>query len=377
MPVRRERGTGTKERPNGKYFFRFMIDGVSVSGIPGSTGRYQHLKNSAKGASEAESIAREDLRKVGPTGKKEVPTLRHFVDTFYTDKMRTIGNADGVNKQSVLATKGSHLRCHIFPTVGNVKLDAINSIVIEDFKIALAKLKLAPKTINNILGTLNNILTNAKQRAHIAAIPEFEWCRVPLQDFDFLDFGEAERLIAAAAHDSEWSAAIVLAIKTGMRLGELRALRWESIDFAKSQVTVCRSLWKSKHEGTPKNGKNRTIDLTASAVAALKAHRHLRGARVFLRLDGKDYSEADWYAALRRAYKRAGLREIGWHCLRHTLASHLVMRGETLKVVSEILGHATITMTNRYAHLAPGATRTAVAKLDEPAPFAEILPRLG
>src|SRR5882762_7301135 len=69
-----------------------------------------------------------------------------------------------------------------------------------------------------------------------------------------------------------------------------------------------------------------------------------------------------------RACKRAGLRPISWHVLRHTFASHLVMRGVPLKAVQELLGHATIEMTMRYAHLSPDARRDAVGVLDLPAP---------
>jgi site-specific recombinase XerD len=65
---------------------------------------------------------------------------------------------------------------------------------------------------------------------------------------------------------------------------------------------------------------------------------------------------------------KAGLPRIGWHVLRHTFASHLAMRGVPLKAVQELLGHATIEMTMRYAHLAPAIKREAVAQLDRPAP---------
>jgi site-specific recombinase XerD len=61
--------------------------------------------------------------------------------------------------------------------------------------------------------------------------------------------------------------------------------------------------------------------------------------------------------------KRAGLRRIGWHALRHTFASHLVMRGVPLKAVQELMGHATIEMTMRYAHLSPDVRRSAVQML--------------
>lgn len=69
-------------------------------------------------------------------------------------------------------------------------------------------------------------------------------------------------------------------------------------------------------------------------------------------------------APLANALKRAKLRHIGWHALRHTFASHLVMRGAPIKAVQELLGHSTIEMTMRYSHLSPDARRDAVRLLD-------------
>jgi integrase len=69
-------------------------------------------------------------------------------------------------------------------------------------------------------------------------------------------------------------------------------------------------------------------------------------------------------APLANALKRAGLRHIGWHALRHTFASQLVMRGAPIKAVQELLGHSTIEMTMRYSHLSPDARRDAVRLLD-------------
>ena len=62
--------------------------------------------------------------------------------------------------------------------------------------------------------------------------------------------------------------------------------------------------------------------------------------------------------------RRAGLRKVGWHVLRHTFASHLAMRGAPLRAIQELLGHASIEMTMRYAHLSPDATKAAVELLD-------------
>jgi len=79
---------------------------------------------------------------------------------------------------------------------------------------------------------------------------------------------------------------------------------------------------------------------------------------------GSMLTDSEQKNAVTHACRRAGLRPVGWHMLRHTFASHLAMRGATLKVIQDLLGHSTITMTMRYAHLAPEVARDAVRLLD-------------
>lgn len=101
---------------------------------------------------------------------------------------------------------------------------------------------------------------------------------------------------------------------------------------------------------------------------ALKAHRHLRGPYVFCEENGGRLTPGKMGAPLRRALRAAGItREvgrIGWHDLRHTYGSHLAMKGVPLRVIQELMGHATIGMTERYAHLSPDINHEAVKVLD-------------
>ena len=224
---------------------------------------------------------------------------------------------------------------------------------------------LSAKTINNCLTVLRRLLVVARKRGLIEVVPEVEWLRVERPDFDFLDFDEAERLLANA--DEEWRTLILVALRTGMRQGELRALRWQDVDLVAGRIFVRQNIVRG-HVGTPKSGKPREIALGEEVRAALKAHRHLRGPLVFCDMAGNVLTKGEMKHPLWRACKRAGLRLIGWHVLRHTFASHLVMRGAPIKAIQELLGHATIQMTMRYAHLSPDIARDAVRLLDQPKP---------
>ena len=104
------------------------------------------------------------------------------------------------------------------------------------------------------------------------------------------------------------------------------------------------------------------------AISTLKTHRHLRGPYVFCDAAGKRLTHSIIKDVVPSICAKAGLaKRITTHGLRHTFASHLIMRGKSLKAVQELLGHESIEMTLRYAHLSPDVKREAVQSLDAPA----------
>ena len=125
------------------------------------------------------------------------------------------------------------------------------------------------------------------------------------------------------------------------------------MSFERRQLTVLRS----------KNGETRHIPLNDAAVAALRTAETYRNGSpfVFLNTGGtRLLSPRFWFDA---AIKKAKLKDFTWHCLRHTFASRLVMAGVDLRTVQELMGHKTIQMTVRYAHLAPQHRLAAVQRL--------------
>jgi integrase len=156
---------------------------------------------------------------------------------------------------------------------------------------------------------------------------------------------------------------IVVGLRTGLRVGEMLGLQWDDVDLRTANLNVRRAVARGR-VGLPKNGKERTVPLSQDALDAMKTHRHLRGAWIFCNEDGSLLSRNQARRLLYTACRRAGLRQVGWHVLRHTFASHLIMRGVSLKAAQELLGHATMDMTMRYAHLAPSILRDSVALLD-------------
>lgn len=341
----------------------WMIDVV----VEHKDGRRERIRKIApiqnkRAAEQYERETRIELLE-GPATRKEVeqpkveaPKFAAFSDTFIKTYAKTN------NKPSEVATKEAALKNHLVPAFGKLRLDAIGPERIEAFKAEKLEAKLSEKTINNLLTILRRILAVAAEWGKIRSVPHVRWLKVPPPEFDFLDFDEARRLVLAA--DPEWQAMIMLGLRCGLRQGELLALRWDEVDLVAGRLIVKRSVARGI-VGTPKSGKSREVPLSDDALVALKAHRHLKGELVFCNERGGMLTKGECKHPLWRACKRAGLRRIGWHVLRHTFASHLAMRGVPLKAIQELMGHATIEMTMRYAHLSPDVRRDAVKLLDD------------
>jgi integrase len=320
------------------------------------------IRKAARAANRSEALEREreERRKVesGVPLESAIPMFREFSGEFVNTY--AVNN----NKPSEVASKRMIVRVHLEPEFGGFRLNAIGPREIEAYKAKKLLAGLSPKTINNHLTVLRRVLAVACEWGKLASVPHVRWLRTPAPEFDFLTFEEAARLVAAA--DAEWRSMILLAMRTGLRQGELLGLRWDDVDLIAGRLMVRRSAVRGVI-GTPKNGKSREIPLSDDAIAALRSlSSRFRGELVFEKADGRLLTKGDCKHPLRRACCKAGLRQIGWHMLRHTFASHLAMRGVALKAVQELLGHSTMEMTMRYAHLSPDVRRDAVRLLDGP-----------
>ncbi len=310
-----------------------------------------------RGAQRYERELREALL-AGAYGKEQpelAPIFADFADEF-VDNYAKVNN-----KYSSVESKRSILANHLIPFFGRMRLDQIGPRDIERFKASKLATH-ARKTINNHLTVLRRLLVVAQEWGVLDQVPPIRWLKAPKPDFRFLDFEEAERLLTGAKREPPWWTMILLALNTGLRQGELLALRWDDIDLVRGRLMVRRAGARGVVD-TPKNGRTREIPLNDRTIAGLKAHRHLRGPLVFCNDDGSMLTKNRCKWPLRRAQRKAGITALGWHDMRHTFASHLVMRGISLKAVQELLGHATIEMTMRYAHLTPCVLRDAVEQL--------------
>jgi integrase len=182
--------------------------------------------------------------------------------------------------------------------------------------------------------------------------------------------GELTRLMKACreSESPDLYAAVVLALSTGARAQEILGLRWPQVDFTRRVATLLDT----------KNDEIRTLPLTGLALALLRERskvRRLDTDLVFpgrkIRAPGADSAKAPAYrpVVLRTpfltALKRAGITDFRWHDLRHSAASYLAMGGASLAEIAEILGHKTLEMVRRYAHLSPAHTAAVVERMNK------------
>lgn len=307
---------------------------------------------------------------------------------FLTDQYETWA----VENRATGAGTVARLRA-IFADFLNLPLAEINAFAVERWRTARLKDGIKPATVNRDLASLRGALTKAREWGAMTANP-LAMVKASRVDSSphvrFLSDDEELRLRAAlvardaarrAARDSanEWRRArgydllptlgiysdhltpvVLVAVSTGLRRGELLALKWADVDLLGALLTV-----RGEHT---KNARTRHVPLNSDVAAVLKTWRAIHpkadgSALVFPGEGGERLGglKTAWQAVLDAAKPK--ISDFRFHDLRHTFASKLVQAGVDLNTVRELLGHADLKMTLRYAHLAPEHRAAAVAKL--------------
>ncbi len=212
----------------------------------------------------------------------------------------------------------------------------------------------APATVNRVLCRLRHMLNRAVEWDHLDKSPMvgLKFLRENNARQRYLSLEECSRLIEGciAPH---LQAIVILALHTGMRQGEILKLQYGDLDFATGFILVRDS----------KNGEPRHIPMDRTVAMLLKAWNPLgRSEFLFPSYLGGHLTEIR--KGFQCACERAGLSNLHFHDLRHTFASQWMMNGGDLYALKDILGHKSILMTQRYAHLSPKYKRAVIERMD-------------
>jgi len=230
------------------------------------------------------------------------------------------------------------------------KIGEVNEKKLQDYFNNRIQGKLEPNTVNRIMASMKTWLNFAVRRQYIKENPMkgIKMLRLPENPPRFLTKDEIEKVLKVAEKTDIYPA-VATAIYTGMRKSELFTLEWIDIDFTRGTITV-----RNKEGFTTKSKKFRVIPLHPALKAILD--------RIKLK-DGHCFDIINQRRIFDRIMRKAEIDDLGWHSLRHTFASQMIMSGADLVTVSKLLGHSDIKTTMIYSHLTGDHIRQAVGKL--------------
>lgn len=284
-------------------------------------------------------------------------------------------------KPSTYAKYDSILNKYIKPQLGDFHPSAISTELVEKFRYELlAGRKLAPKTVRDILLVLKMTLSFTRKRLP-GMLQEIEvvYPREQKKEMRVLTREEQDKLVQFLFSGMDLCKfGIYLALTTGLRIGELCALRWEEISVTDRTIRVSCTLQRVKNYdnasesktrisiGDPKSdSSSRTIPLT-DATAVLCQQFIPQDEETFVLTGTANYMEPRVLQYRFKHYmEKCGLEDVHFHTLRHTFATRCVEVGFEIKSLSEILGHANTSITlNRYVHSSIELKRANMNKLN-------------
>lgn len=364
-------------RGPGKFLVRVYL-GTDASGK-----RQYHSKTIHGNKKDAQAYLTKVLRErdLGEFIEPSRITLSEYLDEWLKIAVKPRVEEKTYNDYS------DRLRLYIKPPLGGFKLAKISPEQIQIIYNGMIERGLSPRTVRYTHSILRNALQQAVKWGKMNRNPA-DLVDLPKQkraEMKVLSPGEAVRFMAVIVY-SRFKAFFSLLLSSGMRPGEALGLKWPDIDFEGKRVTVNRSLTDIRGRGwalkEPKTDRSRrTIPLPALVIEDLLEHKTIQAAEKLKAKPGEYNDQGFIFAAkngepmiennIAKRYfkpllKDAGLPDIRLYDLRHTCATLLLAAGVNPKVVSERLGHASITLTlDTYSHVLPDMQAAAVEKLEK------------
>jgi integrase len=330
---------------------------VRLKGHPSQSATFERLTDARRWVQDTESAIREGRHFKTAEAKRH--TLAEAIDRYVAEVLphRPLSAAD--RTQQLRWWKQE---------IGVKVLADVNSVLISDYRNRLATATLpngktrSPGTVNRYLAALSHLLT--------IAVKEWGWLREnpmasvgkmkePPGRIRFLNDDERPRLLEACkTSDSPYLyPLVVLTLSTGMRRNEALGLRWQAIDLKRKMILI----------GTTKNGQPKGMPLQSLALRLITELHAKRDDSEFVFPNPDGSRPLDIRTAWETARKRAGIENFRFHDLRHSAASYLAMNGASLMEIADVLGHKTLAMVKRYAHIGSCPTETWDAGHDAPA----------
>jgi integrase len=343
--------------------------------------RYKTVRGGKKDAQRElrELLGAVDRGMVADAGKMTVGAwLAQWIEEArHTVSLKTHERYSEIVSQHLLPALGAHQLAKLAP----VHIQGFYSDALKTGRLD-GKGGLSPQTVVHFDRVLHLALKRARSLRLITVNPaeDVERPQVERREMQTLNDDQAARLLAAAS-TTRLYVPIVLAVATGLRRGELLALRWQDIDLTTGVVQVVRSLEQTNERlrfKAPKTkSSRRPVVLPASVLEVLRAHkvRQLeerfllglgKGELVFTRVDGRPISPDTFTSWVARVAKRAGVGHImPVHGLRHTHITNLLRANVHPKVASERAGHSSVGFTlDRYSHVIPSLQEDAAVRID-------------
>ncbi len=311
---------------------------------------------------EADTARREAERIAHELAEKENLSFADYFKALYLPVAKTH------KKEKTIYDEGLIFKNWLAPAVGHLPFKDISTFHIEKLKKAMIDKGLASRSIQYALAVFRQVWNHARLSGHVAGDSptlSVKIAKVDNKRLRFLNRDEADRLLESLRINSQQVHNMaLLSLYTGMRAGEIFSLIWSRVDMARGQIQIVDT----------KSNRNRVAYMT-SEVKTMFARLYGKGqdpsALVFP--DAKGGRIVSISKTFNKAVKALGFnngiedprQRVVFHSLRHTFASWLVETGTELYTVRELMGHASITLTERYSHLSENTLKTAIKRLEK------------